>query len=629
MTAMNWMSNDLCELLDQATARAQPDHPFLVEDGAVTTYAELIDRMARLHGLFRTLGLAPAARVGIMSRSAADTSAILLAGLRAGFSMINLNTEFSRKERDLAMRASRLDHVFADYDLVAPSDRPAGIDVTTVLPAAGSVAPRGLVARLRRRREGLAQALEGILRETAPSKPWSMSADPTRTAMMLFTSGTTSNPKVVELSESNLTAQITTFDRIYGYDETCRILNPLPLHFTDGLMHGPLMVFLTGATLFRPRAFDFPKLPSLLDAVAQNGITHFIVVPALLSLMARLGPEHDDAFRTPTFRYIRAGGDRLQEHLWRATQERFGTRVANAYGLSETVCEALYCGPSDDLFKIGTVGKAVDCEVRIVDAEASNCAPGMAGELLIRGTNVMKGYLDQPELTRAAFHEGWFRTGDLAVEDAEGFVTIVGRLKNVIVTGGINVQPQDVVDAMLEHPAVLEAHVIGLPDPDFNEIVACAVVLRDGTVYEPGVEASLTDHCRECLAPQKVPRRMLILSELPRNPAGKVLEKALRELFQYASGDNSSVESAGIETGVLEAAARALNIPAARLRQEATPFNTPGWDSLAHLAIIAAVEQRFDIHIEAREVLGVESLADLSEIVMRKRIVNRPGFGGG
>ena len=174
--------------------------------------------------------------------------------------------------------------------------------------------------------------------------------------LMLFTSGTTSAPKVVQLSHANLAAQLATFFKVYDYDADSRILNPLPMHFTDGILHGPLIAFMTGAMLYRPQRFNVQELGTLLDSVYRDRITHFNLVPAMLSLMDRLGEAYRDALATPDFRYIRSSGDRLPEALWRSVQERFGVKIINTYGLSETVCEALYCGPSDDTFRIGTIG---------------------------------------------------------------------------------------------------------------------------------------------------------------------------------------------------------------------------------------------------------------------------------
>jgi acyl carrier protein len=234
---------------------------------------------------------------------------------------------------------------------------------------------------------------------------------------------------------------------------------------------------------------------------------------------------------------------------------------------------------------------------------------GETGELLIRGSNIMKGYRGQPELTAETVVEGWLRTGDFATRDADGFITIVGRKKSLIISGGTNIQPQDIVDCVLTHPDVAEAFALGLPDPVFNEIAACAVVPRNDALTEAGLAA----HCRSHLAPHKVPRRFLILPELPRNAAGKVLASDLAARFNESlRGGPVGVED--IESEVLTLAALVFRCSPDSLRPTSTPRNTLGWDSLAHMALISAVETRFDIQLSARDLLRVGRLDDLAKI---------------
>jgi long-chain acyl-CoA synthetase len=327
--------------------------------------------------------------------------------------------------------------------------------------------------------------------------------------------------------------------------------------------------------------------------------------------MDRLGGRFDDAFQTPDFRYIRSSGDRLPEVLWRAVQDRYRVRVVNTYGLSETVCEALYCGPRDDLYRVGTIGKPVDCEARIVDDTGAEVPPGETGELLIRGTNIMKGYRGQPELTAETVLDGWLHTGDFATRDDDGFITIVGRKKSLIISGGTNIQPQDIVDCILNHPGVAEAFALGLPDPVFNEIAACAVVPRSETL----TESELAAHCRINLAPHKIPRRFLILPELPRNAAGKVLASELITRFNEGTRGGGPVAEAEIGSEVLSLAASIFRCSPSSLHPTSTPRDTTGWDSLAHMALIAAVEQRFDIRLSARDLFRVARLDDFIKIV--------------
>jgi long-chain acyl-CoA synthetase len=434
--------------------------------------------------------------------------------------------------------------------------------------------------------------------------------------MLLFTSGTTSAPKVVVLSHANLSAQLEAFDQVYDYDADSRILNPLPLHFTDGMLHGPIIAFVSGAALYRPARFDFRAIEALVHSIYRDRITHFIVVPALLSILDRLGDAFADAFEGGDFRYIRSSGDLLPESLWRAIETRFKVRVVNTYGMSETVCEATYAGPDPATARHGTIGRAMGCEVIVADTDGTALPAGAVGELMVRGPIIMAGYLDQPELTAAAVKDGWLRTGDLATIDAEGFVRITGRQKALIISGGINIQPQDISDWLLNHPDVAEAFAFGLPHALWGEQVAAAVVLRAGAAAG---EADLVAHCTAGLSPQKVPRILAIVPDLPRNAAGKVVVDKLRAAIGARDTSAGSAAENDAFTTIRRLAATEFGVAPETLRLTAEPATTPGWNSLAHLNLVSAVEIAFGIELSAADVLRIHSLGDVVAAVQRRR----------
>lgn len=618
----------LCALLDRAAGAADLTKAFLVVESETLTYGEALDRMARLNAVFRTKGLGTGDHVGIVTRSPIDMALLLVAGLRAGLVMLNLNPELSETERRHAVGAARLKHLFIDRDLI-DIDAVSNTIATTSIDPPVVAGKRALIDRLLGRTvapTGLRAEIAAAIPE-APANP----ADCSAIGLMLFTSGTTSQPKVVLLSHANLAAQIETFLKVYDYDASSRILNPLPLHFTDGILHGPLITFITGATLYRPKLFQFQEIGSLLHSIYRDRITHFIVVPALLSLIDRLHEDFTEAFATPDFRYIRSSGDRLPEALWRSVQDRFHVTVVNTYGLSETVCEALYCGPDKGRFKFGTIGKPVDCEIDIIDETGTSVTSGETGELLIRGTNIMAGYLGQPDLTAEAIVDGWFRTGDYAQTDQEGFVSIVGRKKALIISGGANIQPQDIVDAMLEHPSISEAYAVGIPDPLFGEIVACAVVPRrpdDATGRQAPKEADLVQFCRGRLAPNKIPRKILVVEALPRNPAGKILADRVKDMFgdgAPSSNRGRRMRSETIEADVFTVAGEIFGVNPSTLGRTSEPRTTLGWDSFAHVNLVLAIEKQFDIKLSARDVLRIGRLEHLIEIVEQRTAVGSDG----
>ena len=606
--------HSLSERLDRAAQDAVRGKPFLVIDGRPTSYGEAIDKIGRLTNVFAGKGIAPGDRIAIVTEDPVWVALIILAALRSGIGVVNLNPDMTPTERLHALRAVDPRHVFLDRGQFDAGPLPDGLSHTLLAPAGAS---GGLVGRLLGRAK--AQAPSGLAADVAAASP-GVPQDPAANdavGLLLFTSGTTSAPKVVELTHANLAAQLATFDTVYDYDARSRILNPLPLHFTDGILHGPIAAFVNGATLYRPARFQLSDTGDMLHGIYRDRITHFIAVPALLAIIDRLHDGYEASFATPDFRYVRSSGDRLPEALWHSVENRFGVRVVNTYGLSETVCEALYCGPAEASFRHGTIGKPVDCEVMLADDAGAPVADGEVGELLIRGTNIMRGYLNQPALTEEAIRDGWFRTGDLASIDEDGFVTIVGRKKALIISGGANIQPQDINDAMLAHPAVAEAYTLGLPDRVFGERVACAVVPREGGA--PDV-AELIEHCRGLLAPHKVPRTVTLAQELPRNPAGKVLADKVKRLFEAESDAPDAVDG-DVEATVVAIAARVFSRSPDELRLTSDQRSTHGWDSLAHLNLILETERHFDIALSPRDVLRIARLEHLVAVV-RERLGN-------
>lgn len=610
------MTLEFHALFDHAAANTDPKRPFLIVDGVVTTFAEINDLIARYYTIFAQKGIGQGTHVGILTRAPRDVAAIMLAALRSGVSVINLNVDLSPVERRLAITSARLSHIFIDREILDQASLPGHLEVFALEPSGGNKAGSGLMGRMfgRKAQADTPTGFAAELAAAAPGMPIG-TPDPEATALMLFTSGTTSQPKVVQLSQKNLAAQIQTFFKVYEYGPDARILNPLPLHFTDGLLHGPLISYLTGATLMRPRVFDFQQIEDMMLSIYRDRITHLILVPALLAMIDRMHGRFHDAFDTPDFRYIRSSGDRLPQQLWETVQNRFSVKIVNTYGLSETVCEALYCGPVPERFRVGTIGKPVDCDVRIVDDAGQEVAQGGVGELLIRGDNIMKGYLDQPALTAETIVDGWMHTGDYAQADADGFVTIVGRKKTLIISGGINIQPQDIMDALLEHPSVSEAYAVGLPDRTFGEVVACACVPAEGHDVDTMDEQALIDFLRGRIAPAKLPRVIIAVDKLPRNAAGKVLADEVAALFKGASKAIDASET--LEKQIIAITAGVLSRPETELGMASDSRNTLGWDSLAHMALIAAVEAHFNVTLSTRDILGIARLEHLVTAVQR------------
>ena len=359
-------------------------------------------------------------------------------------------------------------------------------------------------------------------------------------------------------------------------------------------------------------------LPDFLNAIYRERITHFITVPTMLALIERADPEFDDAFASPELKCIRSSAGALDPGLWERFERRFSVRVTNSYGLSETVCEATYCGPADQTYRRGTIGKPVDCEARLIGENGQAVAPGEMGELEISGENLMSGYDGQPEETAKVMSDGWLKTGDLAVLDPDGCLRIVGRKKNVVIRGGVTVYPEDVTRALLEHPQVADAVTFGLPDPVWGEkLVACVVASGAAPA-----SAALIAHCRETLAPEKVPNEVHCLETLPRGPAGKVLLNEVKELVEGgpASAGESMADAGDLRQRLFALAAETFQVAPESLDETVSNETTPGWDSFAHLNLLLAVEKDFEVKLSPREVMSVRTLGDLLRLIERDSV---------
>jgi long-chain acyl-CoA synthetase len=592
--------------------RADPRKPFIIVDGKPFSYGAFATRVRKLTRVVAEL-CDDTRGMAILTRSATEMACLFVAALRAGVPVINVNPDQTPSERAHAMRASGISHVFVDPELDEGIVLPDKVTKTVI----EDTVPRksGLVGKLLGNKSAAAPEPEYARRiaEAAPVEQVT-AFDPNRTAILLMSSGTTSEPKIVELSHGNVLAQLKIFLEVYGFTAETRLLNPLPVHFTDGIFHGPLHVLYAGATLYRPSSFKFEELDELLLSIYRDRITHFFIVPTILALINALPDSFDDAFDTPDFKMIRTAGDRLSVPLWEAFEKRFSVKVSDEYGLSETSCAATYCVPEAGTYKRGTIGKPVGCTVRIVTAEGEDVAPGDIGELLIRGETIAKGYRNNPELTQKAFRDGWLRSGDLARMDDDGFLVITGRASGIIISGGININPADVSDVLLQHPDVADAAAFGVEDPTLGEKVVAAVAFRPA---EAGDKSGLVEFCKARLAPHKIPRDIMVLEEIPRTLSGKPLIRKLRETF--VAGQTGGPESGkDLAEGVILLASEVFNCNADDLSLASAPKSTAGWDSFAHVQLVLEAERRYGVTIPPREFLNIRTLKDLVQVLEKQ-----------
>ncbi len=340
---------------------------------------------------------------------------------------------------------------------------------------------------------------------------------------IMYTSGTTGLPKGVMHSHRTVLAAALNVTATADFHYKDRFLTALPLFHVGALMPALCCVY-TGSTQVILKAFD-PRLA--WELIRDEKISTTLLVPAMLQFMqATYDRARHDA---RTLRWVLCGAAPVPVTLIKAYEE-IGVEVHQLYGLTES------CGPGclimgeDALVRAGSTGRAYfHTELRVVGPDGQDCVPGEPGEIVLRGQHNMVGYWKRPDATATALQGGWLHTGDVGTMDADGFVTIRDRMKDMLISGGENVYPAEVENMLLGHPAVADAAVIGLASPKWGEVPLAVLVARQGATLDP---AGLLDWCKGRLAAFKLPKAVVLVAEIPRNPSGKILKRVLRERFR-------------------------------------------------------------------------------------------------
>ncbi len=352
--------------------------------------------------------------------------------------------------------------------------------------------------------------------EVAPPR-----TEPDELALMVYTGGTTGRPKGVMLDHANLAATAAMIVDWFEMTAADRCLLVLPLFHVNGIMVSVVSPLVAGgSTVIAPR-FD-PK--TFWDLVERVRPTFFSAVPTIYAMLTGLPAEVRPD--TASLRCVVCGAAPMPAAAIHAFEDRYGVSILEGYGQSEGTVVTT-ANPLTGLRKPGTVGLPLPGqEVRVVGEDDEPLPSGQVGEVTVRGPNVMRGYLGKPEETAETLRGGWLHTGDLGRFDEDGYLVLVDRLKDMIIRGGENIYPKEIEDALDAHPSVLEAAVVGRPDPLFGEEPVAFVVLRPGLAAEPD---ELIEHCKNVLAKFKVPRAVFIEANLPRTPIGKIAKPELRE----------------------------------------------------------------------------------------------------
>jgi acyl-CoA synthetase (AMP-forming)/AMP-acid ligase II len=343
-------------------------------------------------------------------------------------------------------------------------------------------------------------------------------------ALILHTSGSTGRPKRVPLTHANLSISARNVARSYALTAADVSLCVMPLFHVHGLVASTLATFATGGTVVVPAKFN----PLSFWRVARDhAVTWYSAVPTLHQLLlARAEAGAPRPAAAEKLRFIRSCSASLAPQVMRDLESVFGAPVLEAYGMTEAAHQ-MASNPLPPGARLpGSVGPGTDVRISIMDGEGRHLPPGERGEVVIQGPNVIRGYENNPEANASSFVDGWFRTGDQGYLDDNGYLTLVGRLKELINRGGEKISPREIDEVLLAHPAIAEAVCFGVPHETWGEEVAAAVVLR-----EPATESELLTYCRERLADYKRPKQIHITEAIPRTATGKIQRRVVAQAY--------------------------------------------------------------------------------------------------
>ena len=484
----------------QATNAPHATYALATESNATLSYGDLARQCRRFAAWLSTHGVAVAETVSVVMPNGLATLQVQLGTLWAGrcINPVNLLAQPDQ------MRYV-LDHSDCKLVFVSPDFEPRVREMLNSIPRKITlvvVQPDAL------------DFLPNDLPEEAPLEPVSSNA----LALLMYTSGTTGQPKGVMLTQANLAANAQAICAEHALTADDRVLGVLPLYHINAVAVTMLAPLAVGGSVAMA-----PKFSSARFWAQTQGrhCTWINVVPTIISFLL----EGDTPARdiTAPLRFCRSASAPLSPEHLTAFENKFGIGIIETMGLTETVAPAFSNPLNAKQRKIGSVGRSSGCEAAVIDAALHPVADGATGEIVIRGPNVMQGYYKNPAATAASFTpDGWLRTGDLGYRDADGFFFVNGRIKELIIKGGENIAPREIDEAVLLHPAVLDAAAVGIPDKHYGQEIMVCVVLRRGEAPNEATEAALRAHCEAKLGRYKSPKVIRFVSELPRGPSGKV-----------------------------------------------------------------------------------------------------------
>jgi len=503
--------------LIRASVAAYPDNIAIAGDGRSVTYTELGERSDRVGSGLVALGLQPGDRVAYLGRNATEYWELFFGAQKAGVVVVPMNFRLERDEVAWILDDADVAAVLVEQGCAA--QLPADIDVPVLVFGAP-----GEELALGPERQGF----ESWLTQQEPVDP-GRDVHGDELAALMYSSGTTGRPKGVRISVHGLLWVVDGFGGQFDIDATSVVLVPTPYYHIAAGGCSLITLFAGGAIV----QFREATPAGILQRLVEFRATHAVLVPAIISFLVA-SPEAASADFT-SLRQIIYGASPISESLMVRAHELFGAALSQSYGLTETVGVATFLRPEDHvpdpatIHRLRSAGRPLPgMEVAVVDPATGAPLPaGEAGEVVTRGPSVTSGYWGNEAATREAFLDGgWLRTGDVGSLDADGYLYLRDRIKDMIVSGGENIYPAEVENVLAAHPGVVEVAVVGAPSERWGETPVAFVVPAAGHQLDEG---ELIAFCRARLAHYKCPTRVLTSAGLPRNPSGKVLKRELRQ----------------------------------------------------------------------------------------------------
>ncbi|WP_448041344.1 amino acid adenylation domain-containing protein [Bradyrhizobium liaoningense] len=569
-------------------ARRTPAAPALLAPGRpVLNYRALGNRTQDLIRTLRGLGIAPADRIAVALPRGADSALALIAVASAAV-CIPVSPDLTADELQRYFGELKLAALVTRADMNSASrDVARALDIAVIDFVPGPKDDLGGCAFI------------------GPSVGPASTSGPSRgddDAFILLTSGTAARPKMVPLTHRNVCLSAYNAGHVLSLASRDRLLNVLPLFHAHGLISGLLTALAAGSSVVCTDGFD---ASSFFGWMRELQPTWYTAVPTIHRALLTAAEANPDRARSSSLRVIRSASASLAPAILRGLEAKFGVPVLETYGMTEAASQ-IAANPFE-LRKVGSVGRAAGPEIAIMDETGRRLASGARGEIMLRGPNMSRGYYNDEAATQAAFRHGWFRTGDLGYLDADGYLFIVGRIKDVINRGGQKISPLEVEEALLSHPAVLEAGVFAVPHPKLGENVAAVVVLR------PNSEATsdqLRQFARKRLAAYKVPSLIRSVAALPKGASGKVQRNVLAGLIAAVDGrDETRLPRNAMEAQLAEIWAGLLELPQVGVDQDVFAL---GADSLAVTQMRSRLRERFNVDFSFEDIFDCTTVAALA-----------------